>query len=271
MSKIKTKPFLYDDASANEFSKRVVFILRSLIRDITKVVKKEYGLALDSKEEDKKKDIGLIEKITAVKISFDKKNKKRLTKLSTAHINSLNIFSQSAFYREIENLEKEAKKQDRLFDAKKMRDRLGIGLAIDEKIDVVANRITSLSDIVVDRIGKEIKSFKRFGDVNRLLRIVQASGEVGLNRARFIAEQTTRATLSEFNTLRATNTGAKQFEWLHSASGLNPRPLHVSYDNRIFSFDKPPPLGDGGGNGMPGQLPNCRCFFATVYDLEDLS
>jgi uncharacterized protein with gpF-like domain len=63
--------------------------------------------------------------------------------------------------------------------------------------------------------------------------------------------------------------GIEKFEWNHSSASLHPRPLHVQYDGQIFSLTDLPVIDkDTGERGIPGQLPNCRCFMTPVLGDE---
>jgi SPP1 gp7 family putative phage head morphogenesis protein len=77
-------------------------------------------------------------------------------------------------------------------------------------------------------------------------------------RAENIALDQTRKAYNNINAQRMQAVGVDKFEWIHSGGGQKPRPLHVSYDGRIFSFDDLPIIDEATGErGIPGQAINC--------------
>ena len=90
-------------------------------------------------------------------------------------------------------------------------------------------------------------------------------------RARIIATDQTRKAFSNINRIRAENLGIKQFKWLHSSAGHEPRPLHKNVLNgKTFDMDNPPVIDEKTGErGFPGQLINCRCRLAPVISFGE--
>lgn len=88
-------------------------------------------------------------------------------------------------------------------------------------------------------------------------------------RAKNIALDQTRKTYNGLNKLRMTAVGIPSFEWVHSGGGLHPRPLHQSYNGRIFRFDNLPVIDENTGErGIPGQAINCGCTMVPVMQFE---
>lgn len=94
-------------------------------------------------------------------------------------------------------------------------------------------------------------------------------------RATLIANDQTRKAYNNLNAIRMKSAGVKKFQWLHSAGGRDPRPLHINdYPNGlnggIFSFDDLPVIDEHTGErGLPGQAVNCRCRLLPVVDFGD--
>lgn len=96
---------------------------------------------------------------------------------------------------------------------------------------------------------------------------IKSTNQVTLNRAELIAVDQTRKATTSFNAERMNSIGVKQFEWIHSGGGAEPRPLHVEYDGQIFDLDNPPVIDERTGEtGLPGQLINCRCRMRPIVD-----
>lgn len=86
-------------------------------------------------------------------------------------------------------------------------------------------------------------------------------------RARFIAEDQTRKVTTAMNSARMQATGIREFEWIHSGGGAEPRRLHVQLHGQVFRFDDLPVIDERTGErGLPGQLPNCRCTLRPVLN-----
>ncbi|MCQ9426691.1 phage minor head protein [Pseudomonas sp. LJDD11] len=89
-------------------------------------------------------------------------------------------------------------------------------------------------------------------------------------RARFIAEDQTRKVTTAMNSARMQSTGIREFEWIHSGGGAEPRKLHVELHGQVFSFDDLPVIDERTGErGLPGQLPNCRCTLRPVINFGE--
>lgn len=96
---------------------------------------------------------------------------------------------------------------------------------------------------------------------------IKRLNQVTKNRAEFIAVDQTRKISTATNSERMKSVGVKQFEWIHSGGGVEPRPLHVEYDGQIFDLDDPPIIDEKTGErGLPGVLINCRCRMRPIVD-----
>lgn len=98
---------------------------------------------------------------------------------------------------------------------------------------------------------------------------IQKTGQVTKGRAEFIAVDQTRKVTTAMNAERMKAAGVRQFEWIHSGGGANPRKLHVDYDGQIFDMDNPPVIDERTKErGLPGQLINCRCRMRPVVNFK---
>lgn len=118
--------------------------------------------------------------------------------------------------------------------------------------------------------GAVMRSITTGNGLQDLVPFLKKHEGITLRRARIIAEDQTRKAYNNLNKGRMQAIGIKQYEWLHSAGGVHPRPLHIAYSGRIFDFDKPPVIDlKTGERGIPGQAINCRCRMAPVISFEE--
>lgn len=104
--------------------------------------------------------------------------------------------------------------------------------------------------------------------VKTVMESVTKTGQVTKNRAALIARDQTSKATAALNASRMSALNIRKFQWLHSAGGKEPRPLHKDKLNgEIFDLDKPPVIDEKTGErGLPGQLINCRCRMVPVVD-----
>lgn len=94
---------------------------------------------------------------------------------------------------------------------------------------------------------------------------------ISLRRARIIARDQTRKAFSNINFARMDKIGVKEYEWLHSAGGQKPRPLHIRMSGNVYRIDKPPIIDEKTDQrGKPGDLINCRCRAIPIIKFDDL-
>jgi len=149
------------------------------------------------------------------------------------------------------------------------------------KTNVISGRVAEVMAAGVKENVSLIKSIpaeyfqKIEGDVMRsittgrgmadLVPDILKHGQSTKKRAELIARDQTSKATTAINRTRMQGLGIKQFEWLHSGGGKEPRPLHVQLDGQIFDLDKPPVIDERTGErGLPGQLINCRCRMVPV-------
>lgn len=103
-----------------------------------------------------------------------------------------------------------------------------------------------------------------------LVPAILVHGKSTKKRAELIARDQTSKATTALNRTRMQGLGIKQFEWLHSGGGKEPRPLHVQYDGLVFDLNNPPVIDDRTGErGLPGQLINCRCRMVPVISFGE--
>lgn len=89
-------------------------------------------------------------------------------------------------------------------------------------------------------------------------------GGMSERRAHNIATDQTRKATTAFNAERAKSVGIRKGIWRHSSGSAEPRKMHLELDGQEFDLDKPPVIDPDGTRGLPGYLPNCRCFWTPV-------
>lgn len=142
------------------------------------------------------------------------------------------------------------------------------------KTDVVSGAVAEVSKAGIKENVALIKSipaqyFQHIeGDVMRSIQTGQGMkdlvadlmkhGAETKKRAELIARDQTSKATTAINRARMQGLGIKQFQWLHSGGGKEPRPLHQALDGQVFDLDNPPVIDERTGErGLPGQLINC--------------
>lgn len=117
--------------------------------------------------------------------------------------------------------------------------------------------------------GAVMRSITTGNGKKDLVPYLQKERGVTLQRARMIAADQSTKAMNNLAKARMQKVGITKYEWLHSGGSKEPRPLHVSYNGKIFSFDDPPVIDERTGErGIPGQAINCRCRMAPVIDFS---
>lgn len=154
------------------------------------------------------------------------------------------------------------------------------------KTDVVSGKVADVVKAGVKENVALIKSIpkKYFEDIQgAVMRSIQTGqgmadlqpyieklGETTKKRAALIARDQTSKATTAVNRARMQGLGIREFEWLHSYGGKEPRKLHKDVLNgKIFSLDDPPIIDERTGErGLPGQLINCRCKMLPVITFK---
>lgn len=106
--------------------------------------------------------------------------------------------------------------------------------------------------------GDVMRSITTGAGMADLVPAILKHGAETTKRAALIARDQTSKATTAINRARMQGLGIKQFEWLHSGGGKEPRPLHEAYSGQIFDLDNPPVIDERTGErGLPGQLINC--------------
>lgn len=108
------------------------------------------------------------------------------------------------------------------------------------------------------------------GGLSSLTDHIQHLNAVTDRRADMIAKDQTRKVYNSVNAARLQDMGVAAFEWIHSGGSSDPRPLHVSYNGKVFRFDNLPVIDERTGErGIPGQAVNCGCTMKPVFIFDD--
>ncbi len=125
-------------------------------------------------------------------------------------------------------------------------------------------------------IGESIYAGNRHEAV---VKIIQASHDVSINKAKFLARQETRLLLTKFKQTRYEDAGVDWYKW-----GISNHPIQaknapyvkgqVRHDHGVlagkkFRWDTPPITNtETGARNNPGQDYNCRCFAIPIVDFR---
>lgn len=88
-------------------------------------------------------------------------------------------------------------------------------------------------------------------------------------RRDLIAMNQVRRVTTAMQVERAKSAGVKEFIWRHSNGGAHPREIHERLDGHVFTMENLPVIDSDGTRGLPGQLPNCRCFMVPQLSWGD--
>ena len=88
-------------------------------------------------------------------------------------------------------------------------------------------------------------------------------------RRDLIAMNQVRRVSAAIQVERAKSAGVKEFVWRHSRGGAHPREIHERLDGKVFTLDNLPVIDKDGTRGLPGSLPNCRCFMVPQLSWGD--
>jgi SPP1 gp7 family putative phage head morphogenesis protein len=158
------------------------------------------------------------------------------------------------------------------------------------KTGVVPKGMEEASKAIIDQNVKLFKSIpeKYFNDISGAVyrSITTGNGLADLvpdinkyakttqRNAKLMSLDQTRKAYNSINKQRMMNIGVKQFEWIHSGGGIEPRKSHLKIDGHIFSFEnlekEQEELGvPEADRGVPGHAINCRCVMKPVIDFSE--
>lgn len=136
--------------------------------------------------------------------------------------------------------------------------------------------IKSIPEQYIGRVRSEVvRTLTSTGDTPKLMKQLMKFGDMSERRAELIAADQSKKTFSKLTELRLKKIGVEKFEWVHSGGGRTPRPHHIAMypkglNRGVFDLNNPPVIDpETGERGLPGQLPNCKCFMRPVIDFEE--
>ena len=144
--------------------------------------------------------------------------------------------------------------------------------SVSENVDLIKSIPQQYLSGVKQAVMRSITTGTGLQDLKPYL---EKQGPITERRARNIANDQTRKAYNSLNKARMQQAGVKKFEWVHSAGGKDPRPLHMDHypaglNGGIFSFDDLPVIDERTGErGIPSQLPFCRCRMRPIVDFGD--
>lgn len=161
------------------------------------------------------------------------------------------------------------------FDVKKIDSEVAkdSGVAVDINLGELSLKYTTetekpIKDYIqseLETLREKVQGFIINGEGSNALKSYLHTREgMNENKARFIARQETSLLLSEIQKEKYMKAGAKSFRWVAWNDGRT-RPLHKSFNGKIFSFDNPP-LNEKGEPTLPGQDFGCRCVALPIFD-----
>lgn len=99
-----------------------------------------------------------------------------------------------------------------------------------------------------------------------LVKTIQESYGVSVNKAKFLARQETNLLMTKFKQSRYEDAGVNEYIWGCVVGSPNHpvRPMHKKLEGKKFSWSNPPITAEDGRKNNPGQDYNCRCFAKPV-------
>lgn len=145
---------------------------------------------------------------------------------------------------------------------------------IKASTEEAANLIKTIpQEYLADVQGAVMRSITTGNGLHDLIPYMNDKYKQNLRKARNVARDQTRKAYNSLNTERMKKLGIKQFIWVHSGGGKEPRKLHQELNGKVCDYDDPPYIGDMYGQkvyGLPGQLPNCGCSQKPVINFENM-
>lgn len=134
-------------------------------------------------------------------------------------------------------------------------------------LNVFQLEISSLITNIDDVLRQQISTIVWQGVLERTPRnqigkqIAERIG-VARSRANFIASDQANKLAGRLDQFRQEEAGLGKYQWKGTADSRE-RPTHVANNDKIFSWDKPPPV-----TGHPKHDPRCRCSALGVLELD---
>ncbi|EHK89793.1 phage head morphogenesis protein [Aggregatibacter actinomycetemcomitans] len=135
---------------------------------------------------------------------------------------------------------------------------------IAEKVNVMTSAnvqlIKSIRSQYLDKVQNAVTQALVSGSLNKdLTAQIKALGQTTEKRAAFIARDQSSKLNAALTQARHEDLGVKKYMW-STAGDERVRDSHAELDGQVFSYDKPPAVGN------PGHDFNCRCVAIPVFD-----
>lgn len=147
-----------------------------------------------------------------------------------------------------------------------------LGAAVDESVDLIKRVPTKYFDDIKTAVRDSIASGNGLQDLVPALE----KHNVGVkNWAHNVAMDQTRKAYNGVAKARMQAAGVRKFEWVHSGGSSQPRHFHMArfpagLNGGVYSFDDLPVIDEKTGEqGIPGQLPYCRCTMRPVISFDE--
>ena len=135
--------------------------------------------------------------------------------------------------------------------------------AMNERVTANVELIKSIGEVHFKKIEKAvIDGYGKGRDLKYITDEIYRLGEVGRNRAAFIARDQASKADSIVQNVRRQELGITEAIWMHSRGGHEPRPSHVRANGTRYEIAKGCLID--GEYIQPGQLINCRCLSRSV-------
>ena len=112
--------------------------------------------------------------------------------------------------------------------------------------------------------GIVMRSYAAGRDLHTMVKDLKALYPKAADRAVLIARDQSNKANATVQRARQKELGIKEFQWVHSHAGREPRPAHVAMNGKRF------PVSEGAWDSaeeayvFPGELINCRCVARSV-------
>jgi len=118
-----------------------------------------------------------------------------------------------------------------------------------------------------DVAGQVYRSITSGEGLKSLVPYLEKQKGVTKRRAKTIALDQSRKTMTTVSRSKMQEAGIKKFMWHHSSAGAFPREIHQDRDGKIYSFDDLPLYN--GVPDFPSWQVNCRCTFSPVIEFNE--
>ena len=189
------------------------------------------------------------------------------TKLATNFVNHVDVNVKYHLKRNVAPLKTVSESKYDEFKIKISQDTKNIILAKEAVIKDNVNLITNIPEKTAEQIHRVVMEASSRGRDKTFLKeeLLKIKG-MTKNRVKLIARDQLNKVTSVINAVKQAELGIKQNIWKHSKAGKEPRKSHVQADGKIYDIDKGCLID--GKYIYPGELVNCKCFAASIINLE---